>query len=112
MISSSWLNGGDVVAGAQLEAFDDVFGVVERREEDHRNVLRDGVGLEVLDHFVTVQIGHHDVEQDQIEGAPVQNVEAGLPVMGAGEAYGVQFQIIVQKGTKFRIVIDEENPDA
>ena len=57
---------GDVVAGPQLEAFDDVFGVVERREEDHRNVLRGGVGLEVLDHFVTVQIGHHDVEQDQV----------------------------------------------
>ena len=80
-----------------------------RREHDH------GRGLHPPDaaqHVQPVDVGQEHVEQDQIEGAPVQNVEAGLPVMGAGEAYGVQFQIIVQKGTKFRIVIDEENPDA
>lgn len=100
---------GHIVVRADFQRDDAVGFLIVRREHDH------GRGLHPPDaaqHVQPVDVGQEHVEQDQIEGAPVQNVEAGLPVMGAGEAYGVQFQIVVQKGTKFRIVIDEENPDA
>ena len=100
---------GHIVVRADFQRDDAVGFLVVRREHDHRRGL---LPPDAAQHVQPVDVGQEHVEQDQVEGAPVQNVEAGLPVMGAGEAYGVQFQIIVQKGTKFRIVIDEENPDA
>ena len=59
---------GDVVAGSQFEPLDDVLGVVQRREENHRDVLQCGVCLQVPDHLVAVHVGHHDVQQDQVGG--------------------------------------------
>ena len=55
---------GDVVAGPEFESLDDVLGVVQSREENHRDILVRRVRLEPFQHLVSVQIGHHDVQQD------------------------------------------------
>ena len=57
---------GNVVAGSELESLHDVLGVVQRREENHGDVLVRGVRLQPFQLLVAVQVGHHNVQQDQV----------------------------------------------
>lgn len=55
-----------VIAGPHLEPFDNVFRIVERREKNHGNPAESLVGLEPLDHLITVHVRHHDIQQNQV----------------------------------------------
>jgi hypothetical protein len=59
---------GQVIVGAHLDALDDAVGVVERGDQDHRQVheSRIGVGAQVLQQLEAVHLRHHDVEQHQV----------------------------------------------
>jgi hypothetical protein len=45
---------------------DDGLGVVDAGDHDHRNILQRGVALDVLQYRYAVELGHDDVEQDDV----------------------------------------------
>ena len=55
-----------VILGAELDAADDAFDLVDRRNHDDGDVAQPRVGAQALEHVVAGKAGHHDVEQDQI----------------------------------------------
>jgi hypothetical protein len=57
---------GEKVVGARLEPLHPVGRLVERGDNDHRDVLRARLGLEPPANLETVHAGHHHVEQDDV----------------------------------------------
>ena len=55
-----------------------------RGDHEHRQVLEAGIGLDPLEQLETVHLGHHDVEQQQIERLGGQVLEQMLAA-GDGE---------------------------
>ncbi len=64
-----------VVLGAHLDAVDDAVELVERRRHDHRDLAEVRVVLQLREHLVAVELGHQDVEQQQVEALRPQQVE-------------------------------------
>ena len=60
---------GQVLVGAGLEAGDDVLGIGLGGDQDDRHERQRRVGLEPTADLDAVQLGHHDVEQDQVRTA-------------------------------------------
>src|SRR5207245_7026330 len=58
---------GEVVLGAELDAPHHTVDLVERRDHENRDIAKHGIGLQLLEHGVPVEIRHHHVEQDEIE---------------------------------------------
>ena len=57
---------GDVVGGAARETADLVDHLAARRQEDHRDRRRRAVALDPQTDVVSVGIGEHDVEEDEV----------------------------------------------
>ena len=62
----------DEILGAELDAADHGLDLVERRDHDDGKIVRASVLLEMLQHLIAVHLRHHDVEQHEIEVAPVE----------------------------------------
>ena len=60
-----------IIIRPQLNSAHNVSHVGENREHDDRNALEGRVSLERSKHPVTIEIGHNQIEQHQIEGAGV-----------------------------------------
>ena len=58
---------GDEVGGAQAQRADGGLFRRHGRDHEHRQVLEAGIGLDPLQQLQAVHLGHHDVEQQQIE---------------------------------------------
>ena len=56
-----------VVGGAHPDAADDAVELVDARDHDDRHVAQRIVGLERGQRLVPVHLGHHDVEQDEVD---------------------------------------------
>ncbi len=59
---------GDVVGGADPKALELVLYLVDDGDEDHRDALAPGRGLDASADLVAVHLRHQDVEQDEIRG--------------------------------------------
>ena len=66
---------GQVIVAARLQPRHDVLRVGLGGDQDHRHEAQRGVGLQALDGRDAVELGHHDVEQDEIG----QRARATLP---------------------------------
>src|SRR6266566_2413653 len=75
---------GEVVLGAELDAPHHTVDLVERRDHQNRDIAKHGIGLQLLEHGVPVEIRHHHVEQDEIERALDERIERGSPA-GCGQ---------------------------
>ena len=64
-IGSWWFGRGfDHILGCtQLHGLLDLSGLPPGREDDHRNVLETGIGLDHLEHLEPVHYGHRQIEQ-------------------------------------------------
>lgn len=65
----------EVVVRAELDAARDALGLAERGEHDDPNLAHPLVGLDPAKHLVTVHLGHHDVEQDEVESTGLEQLE-------------------------------------
>ena len=100
---------GQVVVGAELDAAHHAVDVVERRDHDHRNVAQPGIVLEAAQHREAVHLGHHDVEQDQVDRFAGQPVE-GVPAMDRGHRLVLeQLQLLRQHVAIERLVVDDQD---
>ena len=57
---------GDVVDGTVIEATFFILGGVHGGDEDHRNLCRARIELQLGDDFVAVHFRHHHIKQDQV----------------------------------------------
>ena len=57
---------GQVFVGTRLKAGDNVLGVGLRCHQDNGDEGQLGVSLDALAHFDSVDLRHHDVEQDEV----------------------------------------------
>ena len=57
---------GQVFIAADVQAGNDILGVAARRDQDDRDERQALVGLELAAHLEPVELGHHDVEEDQV----------------------------------------------
>ena len=73
---------GDVVAGSQFEPLDDVFGVVQRREENHRDVV---LGLDGGAEGKTAAVSQGYVQKGQVEPAGFQDPGRRRLAGGSGD---------------------------
>jgi hypothetical protein len=59
---------GQKILCPQLDGLDHaVHFLVQRRDDDDRQVAGTGGGLEGLQHLEAIHLGHHDIEQHQVE---------------------------------------------
>jgi hypothetical protein len=68
---------GQVVVGAGLKALDFVIHLGLGREHQDRNGGEEGIGAQTASDLKAVEVGHHDVEQDQV-GAITGGLAQGL----------------------------------
>ena len=57
---------GDEVGTADVESPNFFLRCINNRDEDHRNTIADGRGLDAATDFVAVHARHHDIKQHQI----------------------------------------------
>ena len=68
-----------------------------------------GVALEAAQDLEAVDPGHHDVEQDQIDGFAAQPLE-GVPAMDRGERLVLeQLELLRQHVAVERLVVDDQD---
>jgi len=58
---------GQVVRGAELDRAGDAVDLVDGRDHDDRNVPEHGIRPHALEDLETVHLGHHDVEEHQVD---------------------------------------------
>ena len=73
---------GDVIHPAHGEGFHFLVGLVQRADEQDRNLLRLGLGFEAAAHLIPVQAGHQDVEQNQSRPFALHEFQRGEAIFG------------------------------
>src|SRR5205085_11041781 len=100
---------GDVVGGAGLEAELDVERRGLGRQEDHGRTTQVVVSHQLAHHLHTVELRHHDVENNDI-GLPGAHGLETLDAVACGqdvEAFGLEAQL--QHSPHDGVVVDDED---
>ena len=101
---------GDEVDRADFEAPDLVLGLVEGRQEDHRRLARLGIRLEAPARLVSVDPGHHDVEQHQQRTNSPRHLDRTLAAARHEQPVAAAVQRVAQHVEIRHVVVDEEDP--
>lgn len=96
----------NVVVRAEFEPDDAVDGVAARREHKHGNVR---LFAQNLEHFDAVHLGHHHVENHQVEGAGFELADAFGPAVGGRHQHVVEGQVVREERDQIHIVVDEKD---
>ena len=98
-----------VVLGAELDRPDHARCLVERRDHQHRDVTALRILLEPLQHRGPVEVGHHDVEQDQVDRLALEEGQR-LPAAGRGQdAVALASEPPHQQLTVLLVVVDDQD---
>ena len=97
-----------VINSAHFETLGFVLLPLARCNENDRDIPRPGVGLEPGEHFVTVHLGHHHIEQDQVGPGFVGQPDA----LGAAQG-GNNPVVILEDGFQYLnarlVVVNNQN---
>src|SRR2546430_6383873 len=89
----NWIEGLEqIVDGAELDATRHAVHLGERRDHDHGEIAQPRLILEPGEHLKAVDFRHHHVEEDEVEGARLEERNRFLAVPG-GRHIGVAFEI-------------------
>ena len=99
-----------IVLGARLDAADHAVGLLQTGDHDHRDVVQTLVGLEALEHLEAVQVGHHEIEQNQIELLDLENLQRPAARIRSGHLVTVVAQAAEQQVAVAGIVVDHQDP--
>ena len=98
-----------VILGAELDAAHHALHLADRRDHDHRQMPQLGIGLQVLEHLVPVHLGHHDVEQHQVEFLRPQQFQRLPAVIGRREIrVALALQPARERVAIVLVVVDDE----
>ena len=95
-----------VVVRADLEADDPVGFFGERGQQDHRDV---GRLAQPAAERQAVLAGHHDVEDDEVDGARLHRPAELLPAIGLADAHAVLGEIAGERIADVGRIVDDEN---
>src|SRR5262249_9868524 len=95
--------------GAELEPDHPIRLVASRRQHDDRDAV---LLADAPAHLEAVDAGHHDVEQDGVEDAPLERREPLAPVRRVLEAHAVLAQVAREQLIEARIVVDAEDAES
>jgi len=101
---------GDVIHGAESQAFLLVLYLGLRGDENHRNCAGLGVFLELIDHLVAADPRHHDVQQYDIRpGIPGGQLQPLFTVRGDLDLVVVPQNVVQQFDVRWCVVHDQHN---
>ena len=66
--------------------------------------------LHALEHAITIDAGHHDVEEDEIERFRLQPLQRLAAVHGTHARVPEQLELLLEQIEIERLVIDDEDP--
>src|SRR4029077_2992859 len=97
---------GNVVIDPDLESLDALLGFGACRQHADRDV---GYGLEAAGELHAALAGHHDVENDDVEGKPAHGGARADGIGGRGDAEAVLEQVARQQVPNALIVVDNQD---
>src|SRR6185312_9631351 len=100
---------GDIVDATGAERLDLAVDVGQGRHEDHRYVAARVQGLHAAAGFEAVEVGHHDVEQDEIRLGEAGAVERFVAAERDEHVVAVDFEIVDEDAEIDGIVVDDED---
>ena len=98
---------GDVVLGHFVDQLRLAVCCVDGGQDDDRQVR---VGLDLAGQRQPVDLGHHQIQQDQVRPAGLQPAQRLLPVAGSRHFIAVVVQLLRQNHEQARVVVDQKNP--
>ncbi|MNN23101.1 hypothetical protein D3C81_1364850 [compost metagenome] len=99
----------DVIHRAQVEALLCIRDVCQTGQEDHRDVLRARIGLELAADFVAVHPGNRHVEQDQVGRRFVLCLAQRLVAAGGSRHLVMPAQQIAHHPQVARLVVGHQD---
>jgi hypothetical protein len=99
---------GQVVLRPELDAPDGAARLVIRGQDDDRHAAERLVPLERLEDLVAVHLGHHDVQQDQVEGPGPDPVQRLDPALGGVHRVAEPLQPPRQQVAVRLVVVDDQ----
>ncbi len=99
----------DIVDAAGIEGHDLAVDIGQGGHKDDRDVAALGHGLEAAAGFETVDVRHHDVEQDQVGFNEGHAIERFLATQGDEHFEAALFKMIDQHAEIDRVVIDDQD---
>jgi len=97
-----------VVVAAQRQAPHRLLGAVARGEEQHRRVV--SLAPQPPAHLETVDVGQHDVEQQEVRRVRAHGREGAAPVTGHLDGEAEVAQRGAQEEPDVLLVVDDEDP--
>ena len=99
-----------VVVGAGPQATDLLLDLALRGEHDDRDVAgRPFLGPDLRRDLVAVELGQHDVEQDQVGRLGAPQAEALGTVRRDDDLVAFLLQRVLEQALNVRVVVDDEN---
>jgi hypothetical protein len=98
-----------VILGAELDAAHHAVHVIERGDHEHGHRSQRGITLELLQHGVPVEVGHHHVEQHEVHGRPRQRVERRAPAGRRLHVVALAPQAASEHVTVVVVVVDDQD---
>src|SRR5215471_9042747 len=102
-----WLR--QIVLGSCLDAMDGTVHLRRSRDHDNRHHAQAYVRLHALQHFQSIDVWHHQVEQDEIEVGIGQRIQSGLTTDRHRNAIAVAGQPARQQISIGVIVVHDKN---
>src|SRR5882672_30209 len=99
----------DVVVRADVEAQLLVDVPSLRGKEDHRNVLGRRARLDALAHLVAVELGHHDIQHDEVGLLRLHLLESLFPIERGDDLVALHPQTEVQDVDDVDLVVDDQD---
>src|SRR5215470_16455279 len=98
---------GQVIVGAQLQPAHTIDFLPARREHDDGHV--DRPSPELPTHVPAAQLGHHDVEDDQIRRRLHDLLQRLLAVEGAGRLVALVAKVVLEPTHDLGLVVDDQD---
>ena len=100
---------GQVLVAAGLEPRDHVLRVRHRGHHNDRRERERGIGTQAPTHLEAVELGHHDVEQDQIRSMLPGGCQPFLAIGRGEDLVAFRDQSSLQDLDVRRVVVDDED---
>ena len=98
----------DVVVGAAVQGIDDVLALCLGGHHDDRQRARGMLGAYVRQHFEPTQVGHHHVQQDEVERLTLHHVQGFDAAAGVGHMKALALEAALQYLAVLEDVVNDE----
>src|SRR5207247_3267028 len=101
---------GKVVIGARLDAADDRVEFAQRRDHYDRDIPKSRIALKQHEDVIAADAGHHQIEQDEIEGLFLDQGECVGTVLGLKHGMTLALEATGQEVSVRCVVVHHQNP--